>query len=689
MQCAQPPPELRSEGAQEAPAAAQAPAQLEAQEVPSIADVLEQLEHEWGHCVALYQHGSSVFLNKEPADIDLLAVIDEPSLRPVRCASPDAQFKLGRFEVSVYTRSCWLQKLALMDITMLTCVSLPAKFVLREEGLFREELESVPVRPQELFDFARAYAEFTWLKAKTLLRKPDVHKSCKNLSYVFRVLELAAQVLQHGRIVDFQAANHWWDRAAEAYSALEIGPQDWGAVEALFARDFQREVARVRRLVGQPAGGPIEDGPAFAAQPDIAEVCACCSGPLSASETAPLAESTVVLPRCGHKLHCQCALARWREAGSAAACPACQGPWCLDLDEHATSKLWARLRGTGEWHHVTRLRHGRHWDHLLEDVPMPTDHVEEPPSAAEVDALEELWAEIGAVRSRVHEASQARREAFEAAMALRHEMSFGGYPATLLTEEEAATLPKRVVTLDVREGMLLGTGLSGDEVFRVEVGGAATVGELRGPIASAVGLRVGSVTLSEGDRALRDSERLDDLRALMASLAPAADAMAQSVDDLVLRRAELAELRIKLDALYEMLREQRAERQAKQIEERRRRWEELERLRKAVCRRRKTEDGERRSSQLRLLGVVLRRRGLPAAPRKAAAEERRAREHHHAARRRAHLAAKELRGAAAPGDRRGRQRRVGAGRVRSGRYGGFAPEFLYGDLEWEVCGGEL
>merc|ERR1712050_375289 len=103
-------------------------------------------------------------------------------------ASQEAQFKLGSFEVSVYTKTFWMEKLALMDLTMLTCLSLPECFVHREKPEFALAVRSVPLKREQLFETSKAYAEFTWLKARRLLHVGDCHKSCKNVSYVFRVL---------------------------------------------------------------------------------------------------------------------------------------------------------------------------------------------------------------------------------------------------------------------------------------------------------------------------------------------------------------------------------------------------------------------------------------------------------------------------------------------------------------------
>jgi Zn-finger protein len=465
---------------------------------PTFADVLDELESNWGPCVALYVHGSVLWQNKSPADIDLLAVVDEPTLRPIFSASVDSQFKLGKFEVSVYSRSFWLQKLALMDITMLTCLSLPAKFVLHEAKHFLEEVHSVRVRPLQLLESSHAYAEYTWVKARILLQGGDVHKSCKNVSNAFRLLEIAAQILEHDRISDFHAANVWWERSFRAYNDFSIEATDWDMVEALFARSFQQELVRVHKLA--IATEPCSSRPVPQLLESSSEECSLCICPFYPVEGGSFTQSHVVLPRCGHKLCSKCALGHCRAATTVAKCPQCSAPWRLDLEKDLVFKRDAELRGTREWQRVTRRRHR---------VPVgpvePVDPAEAAPERT-IAALQHAFdIESQAFKKTFEEVREARRSTRPEVIAasLRENCSymkpyqmFGGYPATLLLENEMGeqesleAIPNIVIAMHYGDDGAVGTNMSGDEVFKLPLAPIDQVGEL---VADAMGFHVAAV----------------------------------------------------------------------------------------------------------------------------------------------------------------------------------------------------
>ena len=188
-------------------------------------DVIAELEQKWGECCGLYVHGSTIFANQPcPHDLDLIAVIDDAK-QEVPQDSPDSQFTLGRCEVSVYERRCFFEKLHAMDLTMITCLSTPKRFVLKE--LQDERLRNFELDLRLLEESVTSYAEYTWLKAQRVLNDwKDPYKSSKNAYFVFRVLEFGCQLADHGRIVDLKAANHMWDVIKELYQVLNIQPQE-------------------------------------------------------------------------------------------------------------------------------------------------------------------------------------------------------------------------------------------------------------------------------------------------------------------------------------------------------------------------------------------------------------------------------------------------------------------------------
>jgi len=324
----------------------------------TIDDVLVELDGNWGPCVGLYYHGSVIFGNKNPHDVDLLAIIDEPTLRPLKASSKDSQFTLGRYEVSVFTRDFWLRKLEEMDLTMLTCLSLAPEFVARP--LEDRRMKEAIVDLGKLRESIVSYAEYTWLKARRVLERwKDVYKASKNIYFVFRVLEFGVQLAEHKRIVNFTAANHWWGHIRDIFDALQIGTADWEVIEAIVANDAAGELARF--IASTEAGaGPSDGGRPMSCAPvrrnrrgDV--TCAMCLGPLEPDEDTadPGAEAgeadpgqqVVTLVRCGHAFHRRCIASWLRADGFKSACPTCRQSVRLPMDERLAISRELQRRG--------------------------------------------------------------------------------------------------------------------------------------------------------------------------------------------------------------------------------------------------------------------------------------------------------------------------------------------------------
>eukprot|EP00438_Fugacium_kawagutii_P023775 Skav213336 [mRNA] locus=scaffold3340:387791:393812:+ [translate_table: standard] len=169
----------------------------------------EELEEKWGRCVGLYIHGSTIFANHSPQDLDLIAVVEDPK-HELAQDSPDSQFTLGRCEVSVYAKECFLEKMERMDLTMLTCLSTPDRFVLK--ALEDPRVRNLKIDLDLLEASVISYAVFTWKKFQRVLDEwKDPYKSSKNAYFVFRVMNLGCQLAEHGRILDLKAANGKWE----------------------------------------------------------------------------------------------------------------------------------------------------------------------------------------------------------------------------------------------------------------------------------------------------------------------------------------------------------------------------------------------------------------------------------------------------------------------------------------------
>ena len=259
----------------------------------------------WGDCVGLYMHGSTIFLNHAPNDLDLIAIVDgaKKSIDP---NTKESQFILGRLEVSVYPRDFFLQRLEAMDMTMLTCLSTPARFVIKrlEDDLLRDFNLKLDVLEEQ----TSSYADYTWIKSHRLLDKTkDVYKARKNVYFAFRLLDFGCQLAEHGNIPDLTAANNVFNCVKQIWEHLQIQPGDWDVVEAIFGRHFEMMRKRFQLCMEAARSG----SKAEPLQEQIENCCGLCHCEIVDIKEFQVnqlddSECWVRLANCPHRFHLPC-----------------------------------------------------------------------------------------------------------------------------------------------------------------------------------------------------------------------------------------------------------------------------------------------------------------------------------------------------------------------------------------------
>ncbi|CAE7738770.1 unnamed protein product [Symbiodinium microadriaticum] len=344
-------------------------------------EVLREIEENWGRCVGLYIHGSTIFSNKEPKDLDLLAIVDEAK-KVIASGSKEAQFLRGRCEVSVYERDFWLRRLEAMDLTMLTCISTPKRFVLLEIDDPRVRNLTLPLDILE--ESVASYAEYTWLKAHRRMdgKGKDLYSAAKNCYFAFRILCFGQQLLRDGRIPDLTAANAKYEVIQAVFDALSVEPGEWDVVEAIFGRLFRAELASFTGKILAARDGDKAEAEVPDEEPEAVCACALCDGkapPLrwpeawraAALDRLPrctisglrrlkgfhtstagacrthkarwLLEHTVQMANCQHCFHLLCIVKAlrsraWPKKGG--GCPLCQRNLRTEVDKPRAFKLW-------------------------------------------------------------------------------------------------------------------------------------------------------------------------------------------------------------------------------------------------------------------------------------------------------------------------------------------------------------
>lgn len=153
--------------------------------------------------VAMYPYGSRVYgTNTFYSDYDYIMVVKDS----IGSAKDAQQYDSMNGDISVHTylESSWEDHLANHKIFAMECNSLfpipgMMKYTL-DLALLRKEISSK--------------ASNSWVKCKkklTVEPASEFHTGIKSLFHSFRIPMFGIQIAQHGKVVNFTAANHIWD----------------------------------------------------------------------------------------------------------------------------------------------------------------------------------------------------------------------------------------------------------------------------------------------------------------------------------------------------------------------------------------------------------------------------------------------------------------------------------------------
>lgn len=291
---------------------------------------------------------------------DLIAIVDGAK-RPIDNSSKESQFILGRCEVSVHTREFFLDRLEAMDMTMLTCLSTPARFIIR--GLEDDRVRHFQLQLDVLEEQTASYADYTWLKSHRLLDRTKVlYKACKNTYFSFRLLDFGCQLAETGRIPNLAAANGIFDCAKQIWELLLIQPGDWDVVEAVFGYHFEVMRKKFQSSMETARLGRVEI-PQESQEPETEreEPCSLCGCQMDGSQfqvDQPVSAEHlngywVKLANCSHRFHMTCIAefirnsSRSRRGG--AWCPTCNAKVRVKVTTWRAYALWGPkgLRSAG------------------------------------------------------------------------------------------------------------------------------------------------------------------------------------------------------------------------------------------------------------------------------------------------------------------------------------------------------
>lgn len=185
---------------------------------------------------AIYRYGSYVYgtVNKQ-SDVDIICVslaMDDPFI----------QYSDGAFNCTAFSEKEFLSRLNDHDITMIECISLPNKMIIKEKKNYAEHFE---LDLYKLRHAVSAKASNSFVKAKKKFIVPEdknIYVGKKSLFHSLRLPMFGSQVAKHGRIVDFAEANHYWPEI------LNNPSENWEVYKKRYKPIFNNIMSEFRKV---------------------------------------------------------------------------------------------------------------------------------------------------------------------------------------------------------------------------------------------------------------------------------------------------------------------------------------------------------------------------------------------------------------------------------------------------------
>jgi len=184
----------------------------------------------------LYPYGSRVYgTDNEKSDYDFIAVYNR--------VEDKNEFKGELIHVTAYSVAEFLKQIKQHEISVLECWSLPDNQVPINNIDFKFELNLPALRRS-----ISAQASHCFVKAKkklTIEKDLDIYVGKKSLFHSFRTILFGIQIAEQGKIVDFSAANAFYD-------AIVLSPRcDWEYLKATWKPEYNKLMTEFRKLASK------------------------------------------------------------------------------------------------------------------------------------------------------------------------------------------------------------------------------------------------------------------------------------------------------------------------------------------------------------------------------------------------------------------------------------------------------
>lgn len=201
----------------------------------------------------IMERGSVVYgANHEDSDIDLIAVLpDEYGVlidEVIKvCGSEKShgicEFLDGNADYAVMTETTWKRLLKDHDVMAIEAIYTPWKHLKRGIVYMIDTRRNFTLVFSKLRESFSRTASNSWVKAKKKIEvEGDLKSAQKSLFHSLRILNFAKQLCKYYEIVNFNAANGYYDEI------LATEPKTWEKYKEIFKKEYNKLHSDLRSL---------------------------------------------------------------------------------------------------------------------------------------------------------------------------------------------------------------------------------------------------------------------------------------------------------------------------------------------------------------------------------------------------------------------------------------------------------
>lgn len=169
--------------------------------------------------INIYHYGSYVYGTyiEGVSDKDYIIIVPD--------TAKSEQFKYENIDYNIYTESEWINKMKNNDIECLECSFLDKRYILKETKKFDLNVDKDLIRKN-----ISSTASNSFVKCKKKLTVQDSYSpriGKKSLWHSIRLLDFGTQIMNFGKIVNYQSVNN-------IYSQIMEAPDNWNYLKEQF-----------------------------------------------------------------------------------------------------------------------------------------------------------------------------------------------------------------------------------------------------------------------------------------------------------------------------------------------------------------------------------------------------------------------------------------------------------------------